>query len=411
MDTKNALGQIGFAVVALVMLAAAGAWGGSGISAEVTNIEFSVGPAQNGTPGTVPFGLGGTAVDAEQNGPWATGGGADSADDDVYRAVISTPLLHTNIMIVDDGHPTVVGLGVGIGAVPGTVPPPQATISTDTNNINALSVMGAEALDESEATRTALLGGALFLQFAVDNAATGLASSAVALESKGPEHPGDVYEAVPATSPATGTNLLVADEDALGLAAALPTNDDTDALIVQQSIYDTDPTIDTDGDSAPDTSPFFFSVDTAFGTPTLNPSDILIPGTGGSGIPAAQPAVAHAAAALGLVATDDVDALYVDSSGTRLLFSLAAGSPTLLTIGSFVTGVGADPGDVIYVDVNVALGPANPIVVLVASEIGLNGDMTAGAHPGDDELNALWVTGSTTAGVMVPVGLSTFAAE
>jgi hypothetical protein len=401
----------------------------TGISPLIATMEFSVGPAQLGSPIGPPFGLPGSYVAAEQVGPFVpVVGAADSADDDIYRAELTlpAPLPFSNGKIVDDGFPPNLTVGTGLINVPPGIPvpppfppppglmapPPSCTIPGEGENVDALATesVTVDMPSSAEQVRTALLSGLLHAQFSVDNASLGLAGSGVDTQASAvtPEHPGDVYEAVPATP--VGTNVVIADEDAAGLAVGVPPQDDLDALVLQQSIFDFFPGIgeDTDGVGGPDTPLFFFSTDkpylNTFGTP-IAPSDLLFPGPVGI-----QPAVALPSPALGLTPADNLDALFVDFDGD-ILFSLDRPSPSLAPAATAIVnlplgGFGADPGDLIFV----TPFASSPTVVLTANEIGLQGSLTA--DPTSDELNALWVTDETLeAPLEIPVGLSLFSGD
>jgi hypothetical protein len=407
----------GLALLILIALPLSAAAATTGVSPSIDNLEFSAGPAQLGLPTGLPAGTLPSCVAGEQFGPFWPGpppGAPDSADDDIYRAdglpVASVPILpFSNTKIVDDGFPTVPALGIGLnGPPPGLVPPPpQCTIPTDQENVNALATDGIVAIAASaEDARLDLLGGALFVQFSVDNAAMGLAGTGVNIEATfpTPEQPGDVYESSP-TSP-VGTNVVIADEDASGLALPGPPHDDLDALILQMSVFDALGMEDTDGDMTADTPLFYFSCDKAFagtGGP-IDPADICMPGAFGF----AQPWPVIPAATMGLVAGsgDNIDAMYIDQAGP-ILFSLAAGSPSLAGIVNLATmGMGAAPGDIIHV----VPGISPPIVVLSANEIGLRGAIYGDAA--DDELNALWIWDAPLAATLeIPVELSVFSSE
>lgn len=391
----------------------AAAWAETDKSALVQRVTFTVAPAQHGAPVPPPFGLPTTAVEAERLGPFAPLPGAfpDTADDDVYVMDETAFPPFTNVKMVDDGYPTVPMCGTGVlTPPPGLVPPPQATLPSDNRNMNALAmevmitlpdIPAGDPLEQAAAVRDLFMLGNLHLQFSVDNAALGLPWTAVDWEAVLGEAPGDVFEAV---LPPGRANVLLADEDSLGLWAIPESlNDDVDGMIVQDLLLDLmNPPpyyfIDTDGDGLSDTPYFYFSVDAGsipFPSGTITSADVLIPGTGTPGptpTPAIEPIIAIMFPSLGLQPLDDLDALFIDLTGTRVLFSLAAGSPSLNTIPNpfnpLAPSVGADPGDIIFVDTTIG----TPFVVLFANELGIRGDFLPGAGPEDDELNALWVT-------------------
>ncbi|MBI4570386.1 MAG: hypothetical protein HY723_00415, partial [Chloroflexi bacterium] len=159
-----------------------------------------------------------------------------------------------------------------------------------------------------------------------------------------------------------GTNTLVFDGD--GLNGACPTasslglieqpqSDDLDALVDQPPSY-----VDGNNDGIPE-RPVFFSL--APGSPSLTtigagPADVLYAQNG------ALPAVYASAASLGLQAGDDIDALCLSDDGIgfsftpgtdQMWFSLAAGSPTLASIGASAADV-LQPGPTVTVAVPAA---------------------------------------------------------
>jgi len=444
------------------------------ISETISRIQFSVGPAQNGMPwpttGLAPFGLRppfvfpSTAVFDEQTlteppllpPPVQI---PDSADDDVYEYGTNFAPPMMNYKIVDDGYPIVPPgppstFGTGMFPIPpgAQPPPPQATIPTDSDNINALAV-------ESEFINFADIPGIfpalvrdmfflqppypLYLQFSVDNDATGLPNTAVAAQAFWREATGDVFEACVLFP--IGSNAQIADEMILGLAdpSSVPPGgvdvflDDTDAMIVTQRIEiapgdfredkinwdmpldpNYPPWIDTNFNTPglPDTPHFFFSVDRILpplggSCPQIFPADILIPGSAtiSTCFPAVpppwppaqpfQPDIFLTHANLGLLPDDNIDALFVDQSAGFVVFSLAKGSPSLADPTSTVFnpyngfGFGADPGDIIFVQPTLTVPAIPPEVVLLANEIGLRGNQLPDLEsPEDDELNAMWVT-------------------
>ncbi|MBN1478372.1 hypothetical protein JXA47_16580 [Candidatus Sumerlaeota bacterium] len=412
----------GLALLIIIALPLSAAAATTGVSPLITNLEFSAGPPQNGAPTLLPMGTPPSYLFAEQMGPFVIAGPPDSADDDVYRADLTLPavLPFSNVKIVDDGFPTIPVIGTGIVPPPGIppyvpppgiVPPPQCTIPTDAENIDALAVeTGLVPLPTSaELARTALLSGTLFVQFSVDNFALGLPGTGVNLEAIAvpPEQAGDVYESAPGTL----TNVVIADEDASGLALPGPPQDDLDALILEQSVMDGGPFWDTDGDGSNDTPFFMFSVDKPFVTAGpvgfFSAADIMTPGPSlAPATPAPEPTLFIAEAALGLVPGDNIDAFYMDATFGVAMYSLAAGSPSLATTQNLaVGGIGADPGDIIHVT------PVTPPCVVIGSnEIGLRG--TLYGDPADDELNALCILDASLAAPLeIPVELSVFWAD
>ena len=390
---------------------------GEGISPLINRVQFTVAPGQLGLPVGPPYGLPGSAVEGERLGPWPMSPFAapDSADDDVYEIIPALGVLYSNWKLVDDGFPTIPFHGVGIGPLPGTIPPAQATLPDDDNNMNALAIRAPEInfeeifppetpLEEKVLILRGWFGEeGMFLQFTVDNHAIGLPGTGVNQESILSELPGDLFEAFPPplppfppAPPAPGGNVLIADEGSMGLEAALdPLDDDVDGFILNDDINTVPNRIDTTGDATPDTPEFFFSVDLPsipVGASGITPGDILIPGTGSGGMPAVNPFVFIPHVVLGLQPDDDVDALFIDASGMYVIFSLSAGSPSLpQIIDPYGAAPGADPGDVLIVDLS--SGPiAVPMVLFHAIELGIRGDDIGGASPDDDELNGLWIT-------------------
>lgn len=420
------------------------------LSPYVLRVQFTVGPAQLGQPfpmtGLGPYGLGPplfqpTAIHDEQTliMPPLLGSPPqfpDSADDDVYEFGLISAFPTMNIKIIDDGYPTV-GFpaplfGTGMFAPPPGLqpPPPQATLPTDVENIDALAVESPDidfyafvglvfpgADPEPPMIRDMLLGmlpgvPPLFVQFSVDNSAMGLTNTAVAQESYWMEAAGDVFEAC--IFAPIGSNALIVDDEVLGLESGqspppvqVPPVDDNDGFIIEGdttpnppgpfgAFIDWTPTgwiIDTDGTGVPDTPFFYFSIEQPLVPFGLTPADILSPGVSPApGTPALSPNIAISHLALGLQPVDNIDALFVDRTGSCVLFSLAFGSPSLATIPNLVTGVlGGDPGDLIFVNVMHPAGipgPGGPMIVLSANEMGLMGS----ADPNVDELNGLWLT-------------------
>jgi hypothetical protein len=374
----------------------------------LTDIEFSVGTSAPGV------GAAGSGVAAEAA---AEAIGLDPSpgqtEDDIYLQSfpIAPPFPLTNGKFYDDGGPTA-------GAPPG--PPKDLTIRTagDVSDVDAYAIMntrGASTSPETELIIGTPLGiAAQFVQFSVDTAAVGVAGVPpdVASEAILGEASGDVFEAGPIAPGGGGTNRLISDEGAHGL---LP-SDDLDGLIVNDPSGMVPPTIDTDGDpsSVPDMPPVFFSfrAGATFPATVTSGADICIPGTApGVGTPAADPKVVIPPLGLGLVAGDDVDALWMDGFA-HVIFSLAPGSPSLTSAAisnPFVPPTGATPGDLIHVSLsyNPLVGPpaapaTGPTVAALSTDLGL---------AVTDNLNALWITSYSLSGPLVPVELSIFKAE
>jgi hypothetical protein len=168
------------------------------------------------------------------------------------------------------------------------------------------------------------------VRFSVAHGAVGVPGSAVATEAaKAPsEAHGDEF-AVSPPLPVGGSNIQVLDETG-DTAPPFPllVSDDVDALADQPASF-----VDTDGDTVPDAGkPVYFSL--APGSPTLvaigaTEADILV-----NKVPPAPPAVFLAGAALGLVPGDDIDDFCLDAATLSVLFSLAPGSPTLAAVGA-----------------------------------------------------------------------------
>ena len=199
--------------------------------------------------------------------------------------------------------------------------------------------------------------------FSVGPGAQGASGSAVEVQRNcpSPEPEPDVFRAQ-----LNGTNTQEMDGNGpigtcvgafpLALVEGSSVRDDLNALYGQDPIV-----VDTDIDGVPDQA-VYFSLD--LGSPSLttyglSAADVLRTVNGG------QPTVYAAAAALGLEAGDDIDALCLDESGDGaygagdlLYFSLAPGSTTLAQIG-------AGPGDVLAPD------SPNPGVVQDAASLGL----------------------------------------
>jgi hypothetical protein len=174
------------------------------------------------------------------------------------------------------------------------------------------------------------IGYNMGVRFSVAHGAAGVPGSAVATEAaKAPsEAHGDEF-AVSPPLPVGGSNIQVLDETG-NTAPPFPLliSDDVDALADQPASF-----VDTDGDTVPDAGkPVYFSL--APGSPTLlaigaTPADILV-----NKVPPAPPAVFLAGAALGLVPGDDIDDFCLDTATLTVLFSLAPGSPTLVAVGA-----------------------------------------------------------------------------
>jgi hypothetical protein len=200
------------------------------------------------------------------------------------------------------------------------------------------------------------------MEFSVGAGALGANGTAVRVQSQCPaaEPEPDVF-----LSSLNAQNSLVLDGNGpvgactsafpIGFVESAMSRDNLDALEALDPI-----SVDADLDGVPE-DPVYFSLDPA--SPSLganSAADILKTINGGA------PTVFANAAALGLVAGDDVDAICLKESGDgsysagidQILFSLAAGSPTLGEIG-------ASPGDVL------APGAPNPSVAAQYGALGL----------------------------------------
>lgn len=221
--------------------------------------------------------------------------------------------------------------------------------------------------------------------FSVAPGGLGLAGTGVAGQAAcSPREP----QADEFTSELDGDNALLFDGDgsAVGCPSGFslhlterPTSDDLDALNEQPPSF-----VDPDNDGIPNEAVLFAL---AAGSPTLaslgrSPADVLWT-VGGF-----QPGLYASAGALGLIAGDAIDALCIEDDGTQtynaqtdtLLFSLAQGSPTLAQIG-------AGPGDLLR---------PGPTVAVAHSALGLRAT---------DDLDAAKCAGTPgPSTVTVPVG-------
>ena len=219
------------------------------------------------------------------------------------------------------------------------------------NGTSAVSITGAQlALDPMEEL-SALSGGLEPLTheiwdilFTVKRPSTGAPGSSV--EFFQPQSPANIFFTNPTLQ---GTNRLLAPSQALGV---LPTSN-LDAL----EVFGPDESTMTNlqvGDN------IFYSAGS---------SEIFM--SQGNGMRS----VFQTTAALGLLAGDVIDALAVGEN--RALFSLAAGSPTLLALG-------LNPGDVLFSDFD---GGLPEIAGPTAGNLDFLFDLTAanlGLLPGDD---------------------------
>jgi hypothetical protein len=270
----------------------------------------------------------------------------------------------------DFGNPPPVGLsrpGLGLQA---------------TDDIDAVSY-GLDVIDSPNEQD----GGEMSIAFSVDKDAIGQANSGVnreATQPMGHEAEGDEFVAT-----FNGSNLELVDEQAITLQPGDDDGDDLDALTNEPTSY-----ADAGADLVPD-RPVFFSL--APGSQTLtdlgvSPASILYSLNGNVGVYAS-------AAAMGLAASDDLDALCLMKAGLPssvtvipglgppgvpesggatqfdyAIFSLAKNSPSLVSLG-------ASPGDLFVTDFSTIRSPGtSPAIFSTADQIGLRVD---------DELNAL----------------------
>ncbi len=422
-------------VVVLLLALAGGGWSedllsGASVSLEIALFTAGAGRSDGPPPATPPTGRPGSALNSETLA-------GDNACDDIFQGLFH-PAGYSNVKVVDDG-----GANWGTAPHPGVPNAMSLTISSEGENVDALALYTlaypTPVIEYYADSRAMLVGGSLFIQFSVDPTGDGDLISGFVVQSPAipdvtsqatvgvgtMEYVGDIYEAVFGAyggSAWAGSNVSICDEDALGLLPrVLPAGvfDDTDGIILQSDLASAPLFFDTDGGSGLDTPMIYFSLENPVGEiekGTGNPisgADILLPSDNGPPV-----SVVFSAAALGLTAADDIDALYVTPSlDTTIIFSLDRDSPSLMTIANpIVGGVGADPGDLIHVR-PFAMPPV-PRVWALASELGIDGDnawLGPGSGPGasidDDDLNALWITAHSLIDETVPVELSVFRAE
>ncbi len=329
----------------------------------------------------------------------------------------------------DNTNVDIISASLGIGPVPGGGPPftgpfnPPAAAPPPPGGAGTL---GLAPGDNINAVSFGWDGGDTLL-FSVDPNAMGVAGSAVNFEAvvspfsgmcvnggggppsasiggdPGQEAAGDIFISTQVIFPPWGagppiggmtpapfgSNILGWDELNLGLQGADTTcsalgsfEDDLDALE-----EDTASAVDPNQNGVIEMGEgyIYFSVD--LGSPSAAAEDVMVSVQGPP--PGAGFVVYAAAPAIGLQAGDDIDALCVsDRSGPvggpdgiwnlfdTMLFSLAAGSPTLAAIG-------ASPGDVFVVTFTIPV----PTVLVTAAQLGLQS--IAAGYSQDDELNAL----------------------
>ncbi len=199
------------------------------------------------------------------------------------------------------------------------------------------------------------------VRLSVDANSRGRLGSAVRREAdKSPnEAHGDEFRVTPFPQSGGGSNVQVLDESG-DTAPPFPLliSDDVDALTEQPPEF-----ADGDGNGTPD-RPVYFSL--AAGSPSLaagsfSPADILVSSGG-------PPTVFISHSELGLMPTDDIDAVCLTSSSRSILYSLAPGSPSL---------AGHSAADTFLA---LILPVASPSVHFTAGNLGLD--------PGDN-LNAM----------------------
>jgi hypothetical protein len=291
--------------------------------------------------------------------------GAAHAQFSVDRTSPEVPTVSSaDVLLPGAGAPMVAvpatALGMPAGAAPCT------GLAGGQCEIDALS-------DGTDAIVSVSASFSVDLWYSVDRAATGAGGSAVATQATVPPQngaAGDLFR-IEIQSGSPGTPALFADATISTLTPA-PT-------VAGQS--------DLDAALSPAlTGPVYFSVDPATAAALgRSAADILLVTTPGSS------SVWANAAALGLMASDDIDALAVKDPGPSHAFgasdvvyiSLAPGSPSLAA-GTLLAG-GAAPGDVIQVS------PAPAKLVVSAASLGL---------AATDNLNALLTIDNN--GSMVP---------
>ena len=249
-----------------------------------------------------------------------------------------------------------IGDGFGSSAGPSGDQAPFVRIPCASLGLTANGCDSSGAVDDLDALSFGadeLAGDISELNFSVGPGAQGLAGSAVRAQRDcpSPEPEPDEFHAA-----FNNTNDQVLDGNGpigtcpgafpLGLLEGATVRDDLDAL------YGQDPAaVDADTNGVPE-QPVYFSLDAispSLATFGFSAADVLKTVNGG------VPTVYASAAALGLEAGDDLDALCLGESGNgayglddALAFSLAPGSPTLAQIG-------AGPGDILL--------PGNPPTV------------------------------------------------
>ncbi len=399
----------------------------------LATIEFSVGSTGTGL-GLAPSGV---AAEFAAEGGVPAGGGAAETFDDIY-AQFYTPagaFGYTNIKQYDDGG--------GIPGAPALLPEPPASLTIrtlggappgDIEDIDSFAIISTLPVVTPDPASMALTSiQPTWVQFSVDASSTGLPASPpfppdVASEAGGGEALGDVFEgwgAGPGTPVIPGSGLtafpggnsLISDEGAHGLSAVPASPDDLDALIVNDwsaALPLSINTDDTDGLASADMPLVFFTFNPTAGLPitVTSGADICVPGTGVAG-PAFDPLVDCPEGNLGLVPGDNIDALFIDSTGMNVIFSLDPTSPTLGTALNSFTGVlGALPSDLIHVTLGAPLPHGGaPTLPLTPPEVCLLG-LDIGLAPADN-LNALWLSAPPgySLDALVPVELSVFTAN
>jgi hypothetical protein len=295
--------------------------------------------------------------------------GVARAEFSVDRGSPEVPAVSSaDILLPGAGAPLVLVPAGFFGLGPGS--PPCAVLAGGQCEIDALSNGFDMILPVSNP------GFFARVQYSVDRAAVGLGGSAVALQATVPPGngaAGDLFAIIVPFGFPPGVPFLNVDSAASALTPA-PT-------VAGQSDLDA-----VSGPPGP--TPFKVSVDPSTAAAIgVSPADILVLFAPG------PPPVWATAAALGLVAADDIDALAVHDLGVVGTFdaadviyvSLAPGSPSLVP-GALFPG-GASAGDVIQVF------PAPAAIAISAATLGLaptdNLNALSGFDPGPVAVPAL----------------------
>jgi hypothetical protein len=330
---------------------------GSGMSASIVRLDFSV--------TTATLGLAGSAVQLESAIP------GENVAADIYSAAAYPPPPFSNVKVQDDN------------AVLGYVSPPEKPDDVDGLSYNFEIQPAITNTGDAETS-----GPYDYIQFSVDKASVGLPGTAVNIEAVGlpssPEAAGDVFQG---PSPGIGQNVLISDEDAQGLFAPPPPDlDELDALEVND---------------APGLTQVLYSLSEKYPITLINPLG-PVPGCGADiwsygGVIWADHLDLNlfGPRTAGAPPYDDIDALFVCpwffASSYAVFFSLAPGSPTLTGANPSLPK-GCDPGDILRVNCLPGgfHGPGiGPFVVVHAATIGLTGDRIGNSGIGEDNLDGL----------------------